>query len=376
MNSTKRLFVLPLKKPKILIVIDSLMMGGAQVVSLRLYESLLKSGYDCYLVTFYDVIEKNSFDFPGPEKESLGKNLNDFLGFLGKCKLISRLRSYIKKNKIDLVISCLPSTNCLSIISTIGLKSRIIATEHMDPAQDEDTNIKWRLLRRILYHLASSLVGVSQGVTDSFSWLPAHKRRTIYNFISMDSLPYVEPPDENKFLCLGRFINRKGFDDAINAFNLIKNHSTNATLNIYGYGPEKNRLENLIKLLNLQDRVKIFDPDKNSQILYKSHDIVLFPSYAEGLGNIILESMASARPVIAYDCNHGPRELIVQNETGYLVPVKDYTALAERMLYLINNSSHSKSMGLSALALFNRVYDNKNILNDWERLISEVINDQ
>ena len=74
-------------------------------------------------------------------------------------------------------------------------------------------------------------------------------------------------------------------------------------------------------------------------------DISVLSSVKEGFSNVILESMAASKPVVATDVG-GNREAIVDGETGYIVPPKDYNLLAEKIELLINDRKKREEMGI------------------------------
>ena len=73
-------------------------------------------------------------------------------------------------------------------------------------------------------------------------------------------------------------------------------------------------------------------------------DILVLPSWREPFGRVMLEAMAMVRPVIATDCG-GPGEIIINGETGVLVPIKKPTLLAESMIKLLRNPNERRKLG-------------------------------
>lgn len=153
----------------------------------------------------------------------------------------------------------------------------------------------------------------------SFSLQNETKRETPFVFVSVGTLKPI-----------------KAFDTLIEAFSHVKN---DAMLYIIGEGPERERLQNQIHALQLDDQVKLLGqlsrPDIN-KVFHKCHSFVL-PSQSETFGVSYIEAMYAGLPVIATRCG-GP-EAFVDNSNGLLVPVNNIDALAKAMYIMRQNYS-------------------------------------
>jgi glycosyltransferase involved in cell wall biosynthesis len=104
-----------------------------------------------------------------------------------------------------------------------------------------------------------------------------------------------------RVLSVGRLEPSKDHETAVLAIAALRRRAVECTLTIAGRGPLKPNLERTIAEQHLQDRVSIIEPVSDVERLYAEHDVFLFPSRWEGLGNAAIEAMASGRPVIATD---------------------------------------------------------------------------
>ena len=84
--------------------------------------------------------------------------------------------------------------------------------------------------------------------------------------------------------------------------------------------------------------------------------VYVLPSYREGTPRTVLEAMAMGRPVITTDAP-GCRGTVVDGKTGYLVPVQDFTALAEKISYFIDNPQIIDIMGKRSRIYAERKFD-------------------
>jgi glycosyltransferase involved in cell wall biosynthesis len=92
------------------------------------------------------------------------------------------------------------------------------------------------------------------------------------------------------------------------------------------------------------DRVRFLGRQKDVETIASSFSVGVLATYTEGISNSIMEYMVMAKPVVATDCN-GSRELVVEGETGFLVPPRDPVALADRIAYLLDNPEQARRMG-------------------------------
>jgi len=121
------------------------------------------------------------------------------------------------------------------------------------------------------------------------------------------------------------------------------------TFTIVGDGPGRREIERQVRELGLGDRVVLtgFRPDARAVIA--ALDVSVLLSFSEGLSNVLLESMALARPVVATAIAPN-RELVEDGRTGTLVPVGDVAATADAIVALLNDPHEAQLRGLAARA--------------------------
>src|SRR5690606_28867861 len=133
-------------------------------------------------------------------------------------------------------------------------------------------------------------------------------------------------------LAVGRLHPVKGFDLLIQAFALIAPYFPDWDLVILGEGDERPRLQQQIQEADLSQRVQLMGRVGNMAEWYQYADMYVLSSRTEGLSNTLLEAMAAGLPVVAVDCDTGPREIIRDNIDGILVnPPDEPEALAAHL---------------------------------------------
>lgn len=156
--------------------------------------------------------------------------------------------------------------------------------------------------------------------------------------------------EENKVVIVSRLHEEKNIDHAIRAFKKVVSKVPNAKLHIYGDGPEKGKLNQLIEKLNLVDNIKLKGYSSDIDNVLQSADCLILTSKYEGFGMVIQESIANGTPVIAYNIKYGPSDMIDDGKNGYLVSNSDENDLAEKIIkYLKLNESEKKMFSLNSI---------------------------
>lgn len=142
---------------------------------------------------------------------------------------------------------------------------------------------------------------------------------------------FAVPDNHRVLLALGRLHKAKAQDTLIRA--LV--HAPDTTLLIAGDGELKETLQALIKELGLEQRVHLLGWRRDTGYLFKGCDISVFPSREEPFGNVVVESWAQRRPLIAA-ASAGPAWLIENDVSGLLFPIDDDRALADAINRVVN----------------------------------------
>ena len=178
---------------------------------------------------------------------------------------------------------------------------------------------------------------------------------------------YIEEP--SLFISVGRLEPQKNHEMLIRAFQKYYLNHHNARLDIYGDGSIKQQLQNLIEGLSL---IGIVNLKGRSDKIYKNlkkADIFILSSNHEGMPNALMEAMSIGVPCISTDCPTGPKELIGQDERGYLVNTDDINGLAECMEDVFCDYNSACKKAIQARQFMKR-FEEKEIA---ARLLEEVI---
>lgn len=148
-------------------------------------------------------------------------------------------------------------------------------------------------------------------------------------------------------LAVGRFIPLKNYDLLLSAWSKIDSEST---LCIVGSGPEKEKYQNIVNDLKLNN-VKIIDFKQKNELkdYYMCADIFVHPTETDVWGLVINEAMAHGLPVITTDKCIAGLELVRDYENGFIVPVNNDKQLSEKINIILSDSELLNNMSQNSL---------------------------
>ena len=167
-----------------------------------------------------------------------------------------------------------------------------------------------------------------------------------------------------------------GVDLAIKALSILhkKYPDKNYFLTIVGEGPERAKLEMLIRELELESHTEMLGELNKHDVakVYQTFDIAIFPSRVEGLGVSIIEAMMSEVPVVAHNIG-GIQELLVNGQHGWPLKSNSPIEVASQIHSVIENYSHAKTLALRAQKFVMDKYDLKNNIQVLVSLYEQIV---
>lgn len=260
---------------------------------------------------------------------------------------IPSLVRYLRKEQPEAVLSALTRSNMALIWARrlAGVTSRVVVNEQNTlTAGLADrgrllANLTLGLVRRV-YPGADRVVGVSQGVVDDLVevvGLPAPLVSVSYNPAVTPDLERKmnEPLDHAWFesgqppviLAVGRLATQKDYPTLLEAFAQLRRDRV-VRLMILGEGPERSKLEALVRELDIEDDVAMPGFVSNPYPYMARADVYAMSSRWEGLPTVLIEALYCRALIVSTDCPSGPNEILTAGNTGRLVPMSDPPALA------------------------------------------------
>jgi glycosyltransferase involved in cell wall biosynthesis len=155
------------------------------------------------------------------------------------------------------------------------------------------------------------------------------------------------PADSRLLGAVGRLWPQKRVKDLIWAADLLKCVRDDTHLLIVGDGPQRWRLEKFRDQCDIRDRVHFLGERSDAREIIAALDCLWLASSFEGQSNVVLEAMAAGVPVVATDIP-GMREVVVHEETGFLLPVGDRAKFVQQTRIILEDSSVSERFSLNA----------------------------
>ncbi len=343
---------------KILFIISSLNVGGAEKILTTLANHFDNIGYKVTIL----IATKNSGFFP------LNKNIE--VVELKRVKpiftLINELKREILAINPDITISFMSEMNILATIASKLANKPILVSERS--AYDFlDIKPIWKKLRRVIYPFVDGLVVLTNADKNRYHFV---KNRYIIENPLILKHNHLNIKREKIVLAVGRLNPVKGFDLLIKAFAKVKNRDWR--LRVVGDGREREKLEKLVKKLNLEERVKLIGLVKDVELEYKRASIFVLSSRTEGFPGVLCEAMGYGCAVISFDSPSAPREIITDKKDGILVKPNSIEELASKIDYLIDNPKIRDNLAQNAQKISNRL--SIDIIGiKWFRVIDKIL---
>lgn len=364
----------------IVYVITSLGIGGAETQLGRLAVRLKQRGWDVHIVSllpprgYADQIRQ-----AGIPVRSLNIRHN-----IPDPRYVWHLARLIREWKPAIVCSRMVHANLLARMSRLFAKSPVLICTAVSVREGSR-------LRELLYRLTDPLcdmtVQVSRAGMERYvqvGAVPAHKIRHIPNGIDTDCFrpdPVVrehmrrELGVENLFtwLAVGRLEQPKDYPNMLRAFARVRQTHPNTILLIAGEGPLRSEVESLTKSLGIDNTVRLLGVRQDIPNLMNAADAFVLSSSREGLPNVLLEAHATGLPAAVTNVG-GNRQIVANEQTGFIVPPHDSDALAEGMLRLMAlPEQERRRMGQHAREHILANFSIDMVVEQWEKLYLELL---
>lgn len=189
------------------------------------------------------------------------------------------------------------------------------------------------------------------------------KVHRVYNGIECDQfVSRMDPLIPPRILCVGRYVEKKGYFDLINACAKLK--ELDFTCDLVGTGPLEQEMRNRIDSLGLAGRIRVTGPRSGEEIRRMLGEASLFvlacrfesDGGSDNLPTVILEAMSASRPVVSTRVAGVP-EMIEDGKSGFLVPEQNPEQLAEAIRKLLAEPVLSREMGREGSLCARRTFD-------------------
>jgi glycosyltransferase involved in cell wall biosynthesis len=356
-------------------LVSSLAAGGAERVATTLCNAWASRGDRVWLVPTFSAGGTSFYEIAdGVEMVYLANAAGTKGAILGYVKRQYVLRKLIQSWSPDVIVSFLPNVNVAAILSTAFLRVPLIICERSDPTS-HPLPWFWKLATKLLYRYADMLTVQTAAVARKVEKiLPAKLLRAVPNPLPSDAALMSRSAigGRKKLLSLGRLSGEKQIDRIIKAFAETAADFPEWDLEIYGDGPQKVYLSELIRDCGLEQRAFILGGTRTPWNVMAASDVFVMTSMYEGFPNALLEAMGIGLPCIAFDCPSGPREISEDGEAALLVSLNDQDELVAAMRRVMYDEHLRFSLGDRAKASVMTRFGLDAVLAHWDKLFSEV----
>jgi len=177
--------------------------------------------------------------------------------------------------------------------------------------------------------------------------------------------------ENKKTMAAGRYDYQKNFEGLLDVWKLVVDKCPDWSLDIIGDGVFKELLVRKIQDLKLNSSVNLVPTTPNIKSHYINSSVYVMTSRYEGLGMVLLEAQACGVPLVSYDCQCGPKDIIDDGQNGFLIPFENKEKMAEKLIYLMNNELARKEMGRKA-KIYSKNFSEEKIMNRWIELFTNL----
>jgi glycosyltransferase involved in cell wall biosynthesis len=264
-------------------------------------------------------------------------------------RLARRVRRAVRRAGPDLLHTHLVHADVYGALAVTGTRAALVSTKHND---DPFRSGRFRHVERLLTRRAARAVCITEALLrfnrDTVG-LPAEKLRVVHYGLDAPPEPWGPPGGPELpagvpvLLAVCRLVPQKGVHVAIEALARVRERH-DARLVVLGEGPLRGDLQVLSARLGVADAVSL--PGRVGDVAWwlRRASVVVHPVRWEGFGLALLEAMLCPRPVVASAVSSVP-EIVVDGETGHLVPPDDPAALGDRIVALLDDPARAAAFG-------------------------------
>ena len=363
--------------------------GGIEKQVTTLANELCKN-YNVEIIALYDLLNGKSFynlddrinvkfifNF-GPNKREIIQSLKKFKIITLVKELVKSIKIlYTKYNGMKKIVNNIDSDIVIS--SRIEFSKQIHRKDIITIAQEHSyiDNEKYKNKVKRSFNGINYLVVMTNKSKEKYDlWLKNIKNKpkviVIPNMIKQNINAQVSSLNSNQIISIGRLEPVKDFYTLIIVFSILTKKYPNLTLKIIGDGSEKENLNEMIKECNLQDKIiltgKLGEEEINEELL--KSEIFILTSKNESFSLVLCEAMNYGLPCVAFDVEVGPREIIDDGVTGFLIKDRNIDLMIEKISNLLEDEVLRNNMGKNSSDCIKKFYSN-NIIKKWEKIFNK-----
>lgn len=357
---------------KVAFLVACLTHGGAEKVASLWINGFVERGYDvsCILMS-----EQAPISYAVPGKVKIHKVGPDGQGIRHNLEQIRKIRSFLKEERPDMLITILHPLSIFGYIASLGLGIKVINTEHNTFDRPEYAPFSRRdVINKYYVNRLFKRVTVFTHADISFIGKRLHNVVYLPNPLSMPPVKRI-PLKCKTILAVGRMEawHVKGFDLLIKAWGEICEKYPEWKLQILGGGDKKFKdyLIELSRSCNALSSFDIIDFCSDPTPYYQSASIFVLSSRYEGFGMALLEAMSQGCACIACDYKGRQSEILPSPDCGIICETDNEDAIKNAISRMIENSEYRESVRKYAVDRSSDFTLDK-IMDRWEDIIKKI----
>lgn len=282
------------------------------------------------------------------------------------------IRKFLRKHAVDVLVEVDTMLTLFTVPATLGMRVRRVAWEHSH--FDEDLGHRARpVARRLAAGTNAAIVVLTERDRQRWNTLSFNVARI---YMISNALPFDVPTapalrQRPVLLAVGRLTHAKGLDVLLRAWARARMMLPDWHLRIVGEGEARDELERLCIELGQADSVTLPGIARDIGAEYRGASAFCLSSRHEGFGLVLIEAMAYGLPVVATDCETGPKALLRDGANAVVVPVEDADALAQAVVRVCTDTDLQRRLATNARE-FATHFAPQQVITCWTTLLDQI----
>ena len=312
--------------------------GGTERVAVTIANELSQDPrYEVFIISLFETAQTPYYAV-SPEVARHSLYLGEVHGVWRLPWTCRRLAKLVKSLRID----CLIDVDGILDMYSLPVKAltgvRVVSWEHFNFHQNPDVPYR-RLTRLLAARFADAIVTLTEA--DKRMYEDNLRLRcpieVIPNPVELPKPDVVYDSSSTMILSSGRLTYQKGFDMLVDVASRVLPEHPGWTWVVLGKGEDRDALETLVSEHHLEGRVRFIGRVADVESYYRKAAMFVLTSRFEGLPMVLLEAKAHKLPIVSFDCETGPNEIVNDAVNGFLVKPFEIAKMAEKINSLIDD---------------------------------------
>ena len=303
----------------------------------------------------------------------LNENVSHYVLCESSCSkilTISKLYRFIKSRKIDLLVN----VDVMLGVFSLPLKCFVKIISWDIFSISNNMGVSWsRYMRKACLYFSDLYLTQTEGDMEELSLISHRKSniKVLYNPVEFINSNFTYDLSSHNIITAGNFYYTKGFDIAVEVAKMVLDKHPDWKWLFYGDGVEFNNVKKKIENYNLCRNIILCGRVSDLEKKYREAAMYVMTSRNEGFGLVLLEAKNNNLPTISFDVPYGPRTIIEDNISGFLIRPFDINDMASKINLLIEDESLRFSFAKNAKNNMNK-FSVDNYSKNWYSIIQSV----